>query len=97
MIVSGTKLPSVCVSCFLIMKIVIFAIFYCKIEPFFKRYLLEIQFNLKIWGLETSSRTVSIKRPGLEFLQKSLSNVPYNQKNGNGKMERTVLIIEWWE
>ena len=59
MIVSGRKLPSVCVSC---LKIFIFAIFYCVIEPFFKRYLLKIQFNLKYKGPETAYHTVSIKK-----------------------------------
>ena len=35
----------------------------------------------QIWGPQTAYCTVSIKQPGLEFLQKSLLNVPFNQKN----------------
>ena len=33
------------------------------------------------FGAIAAYRTVSIKRPGLEFLQKSLLNVPYDRKN----------------
>ena len=100
MIVSDTKLPSVCLLCFLIMKIFILAIFYCLIEPFFKRYLSKIQFNLKYKGPETAYHTVSIKRPGLEFLQKSLLNVLYDLKNGglNTLSYRTykrVMRVRW--
>ena len=64
---------------------------------FFSKISIKNTVQSQIWGPQGAYRTVSIKGPDLEFLQKSLSNVPYNQKNGNGKMERTVLIIEWWE
>ena len=81
MIVSGTKLPAVGVLSFLTMKISIFAQFYCIIEPFFQKISIKNTVQSQIWGPQTAYCTVSIKRPGLEFLQKSLSNIPYDQKN----------------
>ena len=81
MIVSGTKLPAVGVLCFLTMKISISVSFYCIIETFFQKISIKNTVQSQIWGPQTANRTVSIKRPGLEFLQKSLLNVPYDRKN----------------
>ena len=80
--VSSTDLPAVCVLCLLTMKKKsIFAQFYCISEPSFQKTYIKNTVQSQIWGPQTAYCTVSIKQPGLEFLQKSLLNVPFNQKN----------------
>ena len=48
---------------------------------FFQKISTKNTIQSQIWGSETAYHIVSIKRPGLEFLQKSLLNVPYDRKN----------------
>ena len=82
-IVSGTNLLAVSVLCFIATKV---SILICLILlynwTFFQKISIKDTAQSQIWGPQTAYRTVSIKWPGLEFLQKSLLNVPYNQKNG---------------
>ena len=81
-IVSGTNLPAVSVLCFIATKI---SILICLILlynwTFFQKISIKDTAQSQTWGPQTAYRTVSIEQPGLEFLQKSLLNVPYNQKN----------------
>ena len=72
-----------CCLCFMLFnnenKNICLILFY--ICTFFSKIHINNTVQSQIWGSQTAYRTVSIKRPGLEFLQKSLLNVPYNQKN----------------